>query len=82
MPRDALFDLAVNRALSYATKLKLDLKDSSNLAKALEPWYTQTRFAYRVPLATVCTVLRTYPDEGFWQGGETGSWHLGKNPAP
>lgn len=77
MSRHALFDLAIARALSYATKLGLiDKKLSSRaLYRGLELWYLKTRFAYRIPLEDIIIILKTYPnDSSIWQGGENGSW--------
>ena len=74
MSRDALFDLAINRALSYALRLGLPLEDSRALYGGLELWYLKTRFAYRIPLDDVVATLQNYPGEGFWQGGREGSW--------
>jgi hypothetical protein len=88
MARDALFDLAINRALSYAQSLHLSLSEGSSLEKdplekALSTWHQQTRFAYRIPLKTICQILLSYPGNGhFWQGGEKGSWQRGKAPRP
>ena len=74
MPRDALFDLAVNRALSYALRLGLPLEDDKALYGGLELWYLKTRFAYRIPLDDVVATLQSYPGKGSWQGGQEGSW--------
>ena len=74
MPRDALFDLAVNRALSYALRLGLPLDDDKALYGGLELWYLKTRFAYRIPLEDVITTLQSYPGEGRWAGGKEGGW--------
>ena len=74
MPRDALFDLAVNRALSYARRLNVQLNDAVALRSGLELWYLKTRFAYRIPLAEVVATLQSYPGEGTWQGGRSGNW--------
>ncbi len=83
MAREALFDLAINRALSYAQSLHLSLKEGSSLETTLKPWYQQTRFAYRIPLKTICQILLSYPgNEHFWQGGEKGDWQAGKTPQP
>lgn len=82
MARDKLFDLAINRALSYSQRLELALEGSS-LETALLPWYQQTRFAYRIPLQSICQILLGYPgDEHFWQGGPSGGWQAGKAPKP
>ena len=85
MPRHALFDLAVNRALSYtqSTGLNLQSAEASRVYKNLELWYLKTRFAYRVPLEQVITVLLTYPGGVFyWQGGSAGTWIGGEPPTP
>ena len=84
MPRDELFDLAVNRALSYALKLRiLPTTDAQVVYRGLEVWYLKTRFAYRVPLVSLCEVLVSYPGEGFfWSGGAEGAWIAGQNPRP
>ncbi len=77
MSRHVLFDLAVARALSYATRLAiLDKKHSSKaMHDGLELWYLKTRFAYRVPLEDIIEILQTYPNDGSkWQGGKTGKW--------
>jgi len=82
MPRTSLFDLAVNRALSYAQSTGISLNDA-NLKQKLEPWYLSTRFAYRIPLTVIVEVLSSFPEAGyFWQGGQAGGWKLGKNPHP
>lgn len=82
LARAALFDLAVNRALSYALSLAMSLQDERLEAK-LEPWYQQTRFAYRIALGDIIKVIKTYPGEtSFWQGGKLGSWHSGTVPRP
>ena len=82
MAREALFDLAVNRALSYAQKLKLDLSQS-DLEEKLEPWHKNTRFVYRIPLNIICLTLKTLPEKNMhWQGGQNGSWLKGKSPHP
>ena len=88
MPRDALFDLAINRALTYALRLGVALEDAEALHTGLELWYLKTRFAYRIPLEEVVGALRTYPDthsssgEHFWRGGLAGGWHAGQAPKP
>lgn len=82
MPRTSLFDLAVNRALSYAQSTGISLHDA-NLKQKLEPWYLSTRFAYRISLELIIEVLYSFPEgEYFWQGGQAGDWQLGKNPHP
>lgn len=85
MARDALFDLAVNRARTYALRLNaLDRADSAHdLAGHLELWYLRTRFAYRVPLERVAATVWTAPEgDVHWSGGENGSWKLGPPPEP
>jgi hypothetical protein len=73
--RDKLFDLAVARALDYATRLKLDLHDATELKTGLELWYLKTRFAYRVPLEDIINILQTCPEKHYqWQGGKHGQW--------
>ena len=75
MPRNKLFDLAVNRALSYAHRLGVPFDDTEVLRSGLELWYLKTRFAYRIPLEEVVATLQTYPGEGSsWQGGKEGAW--------
>lgn len=83
MPRDALFDLAVNRALTYARRLDLLGRDPRALRMGLEPWYLKTRFAYRIPLEEVLACLSSYPGHvHHWQGGVRGGWVRGENPRP
>ena len=80
MPRDSLFDLAVNRALSYALRLGLTF-EATELRGGLELWYLKTRFTYRVPLDEIVSALQNYPGEGyFWEGGQAGDWHRGESP--
>lgn len=75
MARDALFDLATNRALSYALRLGLLDGPMDRLRPGLEPWYLKTRFAYRIPLEDIIGVLRAFPGEGYvWRGGPEGGW--------
>ena len=83
MPRDALFDLAVNRALSYTQRLKVSLHDADTLRSKLEVWYLKTRFAYRIPLDDVVATLLGFPGaDHYWQGGSEGRWQEGKVPNP
>lgn len=83
MPRDALFDAAVNRALEYATRLGIRLDDARDLRQRLEVWYLKTRFAYRVPLEEVLGALGSCPDTAYrWQGGREGSWQPPNERAP
>lgn len=75
--RPELFDLAVARALSYAQRLGAleGERDPIVLHQVLELWYLKTRFAYRVALDDVITVLQSYPGAGHeWRGGREGSW--------
>jgi hypothetical protein len=76
--RDELFELAVNRALTYARRVRLDLGSAERLSAGLEVWYLKTRFAYRVPLAEVVAALLTHPGAGAagatWDGGPDGGW--------
>jgi len=81
MPRDELFDLAVNRAYQYATRL--GVLGTDRLEPALKPWYTTTRFAYRIPLAGILAALTAAPAEDcHWRGGPGGGWRPGPNPRP
>lgn len=74
-PRPELFDAAVSRALSYALRLGVPLSDEAKLRAGLEVWYLKTRFAYRIPLADVVTVLAQYPGPDHrWRGGAEGRW--------
>ena len=85
MARDELFDLAVNRARSYAVRLNaLERAGSAReLAQRLELWYLRTRFAYRVPLEQVAAVVWTSPrGEVHWSGGPDGSWQPGPPREP
>jgi hypothetical protein len=72
--RDALFDLAVERALSYTQSLNIASQNKEELHKRLEVWYLKTRFAYRIPLDDMLKVLQTYPGTGVWTGGKNGTW--------
>jgi hypothetical protein len=73
--RNELFDLAVARALEYALRLKLNMDSTDDLQKSLELWSLKTRFAYRISLAKVVSVLQRYPGENsVWQGGKNGQW--------
>ncbi len=83
MPRDALFDLAINRSLVYAERLGVLNQSRERLKGALELWYLKTRFAYRIPLETVVEVLQTRPGGvHYWAGGADGGWREGRNPRP
>ncbi len=78
MARDPLFDLAVTRALSYASRLGILDAEANKLRADLEPWYLKTRFAYRIPLEELISALRTYPGGGYvWRGGKAGGWEVG-----
>lgn len=77
MPREALFELAVDRAARYADRLGVLGCNASReaLRDALELWYLRTRFAYRVPLGDVIRALEHYPGAGYvWRGGVDGDW--------
>lgn len=77
MARDELFDLAVERADTYARRLALDYGSVARLAAGLEVWYLKTRFAYRIPLEQVVAVLATRMDAAptaKWRGGPQGAW--------
>ena len=85
MSRDALFDLAINRARSYAERLNaLERAESaSDLARRLELWYLRTRFAYRIPLEDVAKTLWSSPSGSVhWSGGRDGGWRAGPPPEP
>jgi hypothetical protein len=73
--RNALFDLAVNRSLSYLQSLGIDPQHKDEARQRLELWYLKTRFAYRISFDDVVEVLQTYPGTGSWSGGKNGSWH-------
>jgi hypothetical protein len=74
--RDAIFDLAVNRAASF-------LRVAGQHA-ALEVWHSKTRFAFRVELELIRAALEQRPssEECHWAGGATGAWQTGKAPTP
>jgi hypothetical protein len=72
--RGELFDLAVNRSLSYARSVGLELNNKEKLEQGLELWYLKTRFAYRIPLDDITQVLESYPGTGTWTGGTDGMW--------
>jgi hypothetical protein len=74
MERGELFDLAVNRSLSYAKSLGLETNDKEKLKQGLELWYLKTRFAYRISLNDIADVLHRYPGKGKWMGGRNGMW--------
>jgi hypothetical protein len=80
-PRDELFDLAVNRAYRYATRL--GVLGTVRLEPAIRTWYAATRFAYRIPLADILAVLASAPDGDYcWQGGPGGGWQPGEPSRP
>ncbi len=60
--REKLFDLAVNRALSYARKMGKLVHQNSLQKEDLETWYLQTRFVYRISLDEVISCLNSLPD--------------------
>lgn len=76
VPRVELFDLAVARADSYATRLSLPRHDADALRLGLELWYLRTRFAYRIPLEEVVAALQLHPGASgaVWRGGPGGGW--------
>ena len=85
MARDELFDLAVNRALSYARRTRALERagDAAALARELELWVLRTRFAYRLDLLEVAARLtHAPPGEVHWSGGPTGAWRDGPAPRP
>lgn len=83
MARDALFDLAVNRACAYLLRFGPGGALGEARGRRLETWYRSTRFAYRIPLERVLECLESYPGPGhFWRGGEAGAWAKGENPRP
>lgn len=84
-PRDELFDLAVNRALSYARRTRAIERaaDAHGLARELQLWVLRTRFAYRIRLEEVATRLLTAPaGPVHWRGGPQGGWRDGPPPRP
>lgn len=85
MARDELFDLAVNRALSYARRTRAleRSRDVPSLARELELWVLRTRFAYRLRLEEVAERLLAAPaGDVHWRGGPGGGWHDGPPPRP
>lgn len=83
--RDDLFDLAMNRALTYARRTRAleRTREPRALARQLELWVLRTRFAYRIPLEEVAARLATAPDgEVHWAGGPDGGWRDGPAPRP
>ena len=85
MAREDLFDLAVNRALSYARRTRAleRASDDAALARELELWVLRTRFAYRLDLEQVARCLRAAPaGDVHWEGGPEGGWKAGAAPRP
>jgi hypothetical protein len=84
-PRDALFELAMTRALAYARRTRAleRARDARTLARELELWALRTRFASRVDLEAVAARLLDAPDgEAHWRGGPDGGWRPGPPPRP
>ncbi len=80
--RDALFDLAVNRAARVADRLGRGTGDAWQRT-ALEVWYLRTRFAYRVPFEAVVHAVSNRPAApAHWSGGPSGGWRPGPAPEP
>lgn len=73
---DALFDLAVNRAV-----LLLRMGPAE---KVLPAWHARTRFARRVNLQDILHALAQKPTSGAWHwtGGKNGRWQAGKAAFP
>jgi hypothetical protein len=73
---DAVFDLAVNRAVTF--------QRGAGTRASLESWHAQTRFATRIDLETIRAALECKPLEGdwHWTGGMRGSWQRGKARTP
>ncbi len=81
--REALFDLAVNRAAEHAARLGAAGSDAAAVARALELWYLETRFAARVSLDEVARAVAARPGgAAHWQGGARGGWRPGPPPTP
>ncbi|NLG08844.1 MAG: hypothetical protein GX560_06260 [Deinococcales bacterium] len=81
MPRDALFDQAVNRSAVYLERLGPlpEGAGPAEVAARIELWYLKTRFAYRVPLEEVVAALLARPADQppgalEWAGGREGGW--------
>lgn len=77
--RAALFDLAIERALTYLTRARIARTPSHEaLTHSLEVWYLKTRFAARIPLDDIVAALARRPEgsprEWIWQGGRLGGW--------
>ncbi|NBC22116.1 MAG: hypothetical protein GVY21_01430 [Gammaproteobacteria bacterium] len=84
-PRDALFDLAMTRALAYARRTRALERsaDVASLRRELELWALRTRFASRVDLDAVAARLFGAPSgEVHWRGGPDGGWRAGPPPRP
>lgn len=83
-PREALFDLAVNRAAEYAERLGLPRADVERTRLGLEVWYLKTRFAYRVPLDEVAVAVASRPAAAgsAWSGGRHGAWTVPDRTPP
>ena len=62
MTRDSPFKLAVARALNYAERTGIIKyrNDFIALEKALQPWYLETRFVYRIPLSEIVKALQNH----------------------
>lgn len=89
--RDALFDLAVNRAAEAAQRLgarrssaeRPGCDDPPELRRRLEVWYLKTRFASRVPFEPLLRAVRARPPGSVhWQGGPGGGWRPGPPGRP
>jgi hypothetical protein len=78
--RSELFDLAVNRSLSYTKSIGLETSDKERLKQGLEDWYLKTRFAYRISLEDIVAILQSYSGEGSWVGGKNGKWQIFNKP--
>ncbi len=83
-PRDELFDLAVNKAAEYVSRLGLASDDPDRVRLGLEVWYLKTRFAYRVPLDEVAAAVARRPigPGSVWAGGRGGAWTGDSGPGP
>ena len=89
--REKLFDLAINRSLSFNKKMgKFKVSTSTKsgfcvLEADLLSWHQQTRFAYRVSLEAIVRCLNAVPDikhDYYWLGGPEGDWFEGKTSQP
>lgn len=82
---DALFNLAVNRALVYVRRNLppgVEWTEEEVLAR-LELWALRTRFASRFDLSTIVSCVRDAPSGDVnWQGGPSGSWVKGRMSRP